>query len=96
MRVKLTPLGKQLVFPDGHIEEGFAVAFEDTMVERVALALSKHLIHPGEINTAAARAVIAAMREPTEEMNLSANKITGSILVVPIWQAMIDAALEEK
>jgi len=37
MMIKLTPLGKRLVFPDGHVEEGFAVEFESEMDEIAAL-----------------------------------------------------------
>jgi hypothetical protein len=78
------------------------------MVERVALALTRRgpgferAIVPTKICRALARAAIAAMREPTDEMMMEAE------IIVPLlacfadkqaspsykaWQAMIDAAL---
>jgi hypothetical protein len=29
MKLRLVPNGKRLVFPDGHVEEGFNVEFDD-------------------------------------------------------------------
>ena len=46
-----------------------------------------------------ARAVLQAIREPSERMDnagmAEADKTSHGIVVTPIWQAMIDAALEE-
>ena len=67
-----------------------------TMVERVAQALQQEMGTAPFDETAAialARAAIAAMREPTEEMIdawISPGAIKGG------WQGIIDAALEGK
>ena len=65
-----------------------------TMIERVAQALEDEL-PGGENYEALARAAIAALREPTEEMVLAAFPYTDP-RIKEIWQAMIDAALEGK
>jgi hypothetical protein len=69
----------------------------ESLIERVARAMSK-LYHNGESaywpdyeNTA--RAAIAAMREPTEEMKAEGNDNCRDSKMV--WQAMIDKALSE-
>lgn len=46
-----------------------------------------------------ARAVLQAIREPSEEMNTAGMEVTGDKLgdhVQSTWQAMIDAALAER
>jgi hypothetical protein len=69
-----------------------------TMVERVAQALQQEMGAAPLDETAAsfalARAAIAAMREPTEEMVLAWIRAPGAI--TGGWQGMIDAALEGK
>ena len=77
-----------------------------TMVKRVAQALQQEMgtapsdetaASPSEARShsfALARAAIAAMREPTEEMIDAWIKAPGAIKGG--WQAMIDAALEGK
>jgi len=68
-----------------------------TMVERVARALQQEMgTAPFDEATsfALARAAIAAMREPTEEMIDGWIRAPGAIKGG--WQAMIDAALEGK
>ena len=76
-----------------------------TMIERVARAIYRHqceLNHYAdkwdEVNKpyfiGFARAAIAAMREPSEEMVQAAVRTTGGF-PKPAWHAMIDAALEE-
>jgi len=69
-----------------------------TMVERVARALQQEMgTAPADeppSSFALARAAIAAMREPTEEM-IDA-WITAPGAIKGGWQAMIDAALEGK
>ena len=70
-----------------------------TIVERVARALSRHIIHPGDMNTVAARDAIAAMREPTPEMICAGAYGSGEDseqVAIGCWEAMIDAALGEK
>lgn len=87
---------------------GSGVVEHRCMIERVALALYRHqceLNHYAdkwdEVNkpyfTGFARAAIAAMREPTEEM-MNAGWIEGMRPKAPreAWQAMIDAALKGK
>ena len=68
-----------------------------TMVERVAQALQQEMgtaqFEPPS-SFALARAAIAAMREPTEEMIVAWIKAPGAI--TGGWQGMIDAALEGK
>ena len=64
-----------------------------TMVERVAQALQQEMGTAPFDETAAialARAAIAAMREPTEEMIVAWIKAPGAIKGG--WQGMIDAA----
>ncbi len=89
----------------------------DDMIERLQKAIDEeHDRHPGkgmylkETRRALARAVVRAMREPTEVMLAAANDIdvqcheVGQIKAIgryddPLrvtWQAMIDAALGEK
>ncbi len=78
----------------------------ETMIERVARAINAEAEGPDgrgwndeDLRTKAncraeARAAIEAMREPTEEMLRSvllSREIAGQV-----WQAMIDAALDEK
>jgi hypothetical protein len=69
-----------------------------TMVKRVAQALQQEMGTARFDETAAsfalARAAIAAMREPTEEMMDAWARAPGAIKAG--WQAMIDAALEGK
>ena len=69
-----------------------------TMVKRVAQALQQEMGTARFDETAAsfalARAAIAAMREPTEEMIVACIGAPGAIKGG--WQAMIDAALEGK
>ena len=69
-----------------------------SMIERVAQALQQEMGTARFDETAAsfalARAAIAAMREPTEEMMDAWARAPGAIKAG--WQAMIDAALEGK
>ena len=69
------------------------------MIERVATALKaqdNNMAVSFHHYEALARAAIAAMREPTEEM-LKARCARGKPhLLLDDWQAMIDAALEGK
>ena len=68
-----------------------------TMVKRVAQALQQAMGTAAFDETpsfALARAAIAAMREPTEEMMDAWARAPGAIKAG--WQAMIDAALEGK
>jgi len=68
-----------------------------TMVKRVAQALQQEMGTAPFDETAAfalARAAIAAMREPTEEMLDAWIRAPGAIKGG--WQAMIDAALQGK
>ena len=65
------------------------------MVERVARAIASHVGYADDDwfkYGPAARAAIAAMREPTEEMLKAAY---AKAFDKEIWQAMIDAALSE-
>ena len=67
------------------------------MVERVAQALQQEMgtaAFDEATSFALARAAIAAMREPTEEMLDAWARAPGAIKAG--WQAMIDAALEGK
>jgi len=69
-----------------------------TMIERVAQALQQEMAtapfdEPAS-SFALARAAIAAMREPTEEMVLAWIRAPGAI--TGGWQGMIDAALAGK
>jgi len=68
------------------------------MVERVARALHGDVDpwprYGCEVCINRARAAIAAMREPTEEMMDACTK--HGVIPIFMWQAMIDAALEEK
>jgi len=75
-----------------------------SMVERVARVLQElrsPLVHWSHYEQDA-RAVIAAMREPTGEMLIAGERegdirlYRGHQLSPHIWQAMIDAALEGK
>jgi len=98
MKVTLIPLGKRLVFPDGHVEEGYEVKMSNTKIEQVARAIAEANNTPTALDAySLARAAIAAMREPTEAMLMesSCNAVETERLVRD-WQAMIDAALEEK
>ena len=67
-----------------------------TMVERVAQALQREMgtapLDEPPSSFALARAAIAAMREPTEEMIVAWIRAPGAIKGG--WQGMIDAALE--
>ena len=67
-----------------------------TMVKRVAQALQQEMETApfDETAIALARAAIAAMREPTEEMLDAWIRAPGAIKGG--WQAMIDAALDGK
>jgi hypothetical protein len=69
-----------------------------TMVERVAQALQQEMatatFDEPRASFALARAAIAAMREPTEEMIDAWARAPGAIKGG--WQGMIDAALEGK
>jgi hypothetical protein len=67
-----------------------------TMVKRVAHALQQEATAPLDeaASFALARAAIAVMREPTEEMLDAWIRAPGAIKGG--WQAMIDAALEGK
>ena len=81
-----------------------------TMVERMARAIydadthgmNKMSNHTASDMTAAARAVLSALREPTEVMifcgvaDLYKNPDDPEAEVIQVWQAMIDAALNEK
>ena len=66
-----------------------------TMVERVARAIAEQKVQNFDwhrhVDTTA-RAAIAAMREPTEEMIVAWIRAPGAIKGG--WQGMIDAALE--
>ena len=68
------------------------------MIERVAQALQQEMgtaqFDEPPSSFALARAAIAAMREPTEEMIVAWIKAPGAIKGG--WQGMIDAALEGK
>jgi len=69
-----------------------------TMIERVAQALQQEMAtapfdEPAS-SFALARAAIAAMREPTEEMVLAWIRAPGAI--TGGWQGMIEAALAGK
>jgi hypothetical protein len=77
------------------------------MVERVALAIAETVAGPGAQPKGnwlvAARAAIAAMREPTSRMGIvGQNRVNActdydgpdSDAAVRTWEAMIDAALE--
>jgi len=70
------------------------------MIERVAKAINDAMIKHGDYKPdELARAAIAAMREPTEEMYqgvCALNKRWQDSNSAEIWQAMIDAALGEK
>jgi hypothetical protein len=67
----------------------------NTMVKRVAQALQQKIpFDEAAVSFALARAAIAAMREPTEEMIDAWVRAPGAIKEG--WQAMIDAALEGK
>ena len=68
-----------------------------SMIERVAQALQQEMgtaAFDEPASLALARAAIAAMREPTEEMIDGWIRAPGAIKGG--WQAMIDAALEGK
>ena len=65
-----------------------------TMVKRVAHALQQKIPFDETASFALARAGIAAMREPTEEMIVAWIRAPGAIKGG--WQSMIDAALEGK
>ncbi len=72
----------------------------EEMVERVARVLApehEEPLEPGLARAIAmdeARAVIEAMREPTEAMkNAGFAMLLGNVPVAMIWRAMIDAAL---
>ena len=70
-----------------------------SIVKRVAQALQQEMGTAPFDETAAfalARAAIAAMREPTEEMLNAGHEARAKATVNGIWHAMIDAALEEK
>lgn len=76
----------------------------ETMIERVARALSATQGMYWTEHLRAARAAIEAMREPTDRMldaGVAANTVElpsgGQIIVAvdPAWDAMIDAALAE-
>jgi len=72
------------------------------MIERVAVAINQAmLLHDDYDPDLLARAAIAAMREPTPEMNNTVNcyrieeALTGyNCTVADVWRDMIDAALE--
>lgn len=75
-----------------------------TMLEQVARAIAKDQHGTadavGELERQTARAAIAAMREPTDEMVAAADKLEKDLgpFGTPKnwrWQAMIDAALSE-
>ena len=64
------------------------------MIERVAKVISSHGNGGGAVwphDMRLARAVIEAMREPTEEMNEAGSGFVQSEFA---WEAMIDAALK--
>jgi hypothetical protein len=71
-----------------------------TMIERVARAIKQREHQDGNYHDLA-RAAIAAMREPTEEMRNEGRNmaddvqsdIGGRSIEYHVWQAMIDAAL---
>ena len=66
-----------------------------SMIERVAQAIAHEMgYRDPEAVRFAARAAIAAMREPSEEMIVAWIKAPGAIKGG--WQGMIDAALEGK
>ena len=69
-----------------------------SMIERVAKALQQEMgtasFDERPSSFALARAAIAAMREPTEEMIVAWIRAPGAI--TGGWQGMIDAALEGK
>lgn len=73
-----------------------------SMVERVAAAIWPHAEWNGDYQeaVAAARAAIAAMREPTEGMSLAGDKRRYSGATnydaADVYHAMIDAALGEQ
>jgi hypothetical protein len=64
------------------------------MIERVARAIKQRENQDGNYHDLA-RAAIAAMREPTADMlAIHIEQITDSYK--PVWQAMIDSALEDE
>lgn len=71
------------------------------MVERVAKVIYSHYpVSMGEARISA-RAAIAAMREPTRDMLMDGYTIAPGLyddswLAQQVWEAMIDAALEQK
>ena len=69
-----------------------------SIVKRVAQALQQEMETApfDETAIALARAAIAAMREPTEEMLNAGHEARAKATVNGIWHAMIDAALEGK
>ena len=68
------------------------------LVERVARAIMQNIIADRDDALNAARAAIAAMREPSDAMIDAAwNAIsTERITATEAWQAMIDAALAQQ
>ena len=64
------------------------------MLERVKAAIAKEMGYrdPQTVEFAA-RAAIAAMREPTEAMK---RNVSGTTTDIALYQAMIDAALKEE
>jgi len=72
------------------------------MIERVGLAIQDEWQKSGMLvgshleTEAVARAAIAAMREPTQQMLLACRAERPPARTIEDWQAMIDAALEEK
>ena len=70
---------------------------EAAMVQRVARAIRARMLE-GPVRyeyEELARAAIAAMREPTATMSASGERILNES-ALPVWQAMIDAALAEE
>jgi len=75
------------------------------MIERVAKAINDAMLQHGDYKPdELARAAIAAMREPTEDMGGAAvtdhdnhaHHMSSYHCVTEAWRNMIDAALEEK
>ena len=67
------------------------------MIERVARAIAEQMFDYPDGDKSfhnEARAAIAAMREPTEAMQIAAIHTDGQCIVM--WQAMIDAALSSE
>ena len=66
------------------------------MVQRVAEAIADQMAADDNDNPSIARAAIAAMREPTQEMRQAFGRAGQMATFHEGYQAMIDAALEQQ